>query len=93
MILSASKHDALAGSRFGWGLVKDAELAESMNDVNKAIVYTIPEDAVLRTYNTMSSIISKCDVGDLLLLYLFPSLFESQSLINKNYTACMHWLI
>ena len=60
MIFSASKHDALAGSRFGWGLVKDVELAKSMNDVNEAIVYTMPEDAVLRTYNTMSSILSKC---------------------------------
>ncbi|XP_065896729.1 uncharacterized protein [Dysidea avara] len=59
MIFSASKHDALAGSRFGWGLVKDVELAKSMNDVNEAIVYTMPEDAVLRTYNTMSSILKE----------------------------------
>jgi len=62
MIFSASKHDALAGSRFGWGLVKDAELAKNMNDVNEAIVFSIPEDAMLRTYNTMNSIISKCGV-------------------------------
>jgi len=60
MIFSASKHDALAGSRFGWGLVKDAELAKSINDINSALIFTIPEDAVLRTYNTMTSVISKC---------------------------------
>ena len=71
MIFSASKHDALAGSRFGWGLVKDVELAKSMNDVNEAIVYTMPEDAVLRTYNTMSSILSKCTMGGSGVLYSF----------------------
>ena len=60
MIFSASKHDALAGSRFGWGVVKDAELAKSINDINSALIFTIPEDAVLRTYNTMTSVISKC---------------------------------
>ena len=60
MIFSASKHCGLAGTRFGWGLVKDAELAHSIMGVNFGLLITSPEDSMLRVYNTISSVLSEC---------------------------------
>lgn len=59
MIFSASKHCGLAGTRFGWGLFKDKELA---NQVYEIMIYTmaaLPEDSMLRTFNTIDQVLSK----------------------------------
>jgi len=60
MIFSASKHCGLAGTRFGWGLVKDATMANSIMGVDYGVLVTPPEDSMLRAYNTISSVISEC---------------------------------
>jgi len=62
MIFSASKHCGLAGTRFGWGLIKDAELASSMMEVDLSVLIAPPEDSMLRAYNTISSVLSECSI-------------------------------
>ena len=56
---SSSKHDGLAGSRFGWALVKDADLAHSMQQLISAIAYCVPVDTELRVLTSLQTILSK----------------------------------
>ena len=59
MIFSASKHCGLAGTRFGWGLFKDATLADQTNEVKYGTIVAVSEDSMLRTYNTISHVLGK----------------------------------
>ena len=59
MIFSASKHCGLAGTRFGWGLFKDATLADQVDEIKYGTIVAVPEDSMLRTYNTISHVLSK----------------------------------
>ena len=59
MIFSASKHCGLAGTRFGWGLYRNKELANQISKIVDETMYSIPEDSMLRTYNTINQVLSK----------------------------------
>ena len=47
MIFSASKHCGLAGTHFGWGLFKDATLADQVDDVKYGTIVAVSEDSML----------------------------------------------
>ena len=55
----SSKHDGLAGTRFGWGLIKDSKLAQRMWAVVSAITLSTSIDIELRVLNSMRAILSK----------------------------------
>ena len=55
----SSKHDGLAGTRFGWGLVKDAKLADDMLKAIMAISLSSSVDIELRVLNSMQAILSE----------------------------------
>jgi len=59
MIFSASKHCGLAGTRFGWGLFKDAKLADQVDEIIFGTIIAVSEDSMLRTYNTINQVLSK----------------------------------
>ena len=59
LISVSSKHDGLAGTRFGWGLVKDSQLAQKMWSVVSAITLSTSVDIELRVLNSMQAILSK----------------------------------
>ena len=63
MIFSASKHCGLAGTRYGWGLFKDATLAEQVNEIKFGTIIAVSEDSMLRAYNTISSVLGKHAAG------------------------------
>ena len=56
----SSKHDGLAGTRFGWGLVKDKDLAQRMFSVVSAITLALSADIELRILNSMQTILGEC---------------------------------
>ena len=60
--ICSSKHDGLAGTRFGWGLVKDANLAGDMLSAIIAISLSSSVDIELRVLNSMQAILSESDV-------------------------------
>lgn len=57
--MSSSKHDGLAGTRFGWGLVRDAELAKKMWTAVMAVSLSSSVDIELRVMNSMQAILSE----------------------------------
>lgn len=59
MIFSASKHCGLAGTRFGWGLFRDATLADQVNNIVFGTIAAVSEDSMLRAYNTISQVLGK----------------------------------
>ena len=70
MIFSASKHCGLAGTRFGWGLFKDATLADQVDDVKYGTIVAVSEDSMLRTYNTISHVLGKHAAITTAIIYL-----------------------
>lgn len=68
----SSKHDGLAGSRFGWALVKDPQLAQAMMEVTATIVASLSVDIELRILTSLQAILSKnmlphaCEMGECL---------------------------
>ena len=58
-LLSSSKHDGLAGSRFGWALVRDADLASSMWGVVYSMTIGVSVDIEMRVLTSMEAILSK----------------------------------
>ena len=59
MIFSSSKHDGLAGSRFGWGLIKNNDLANDTKQVIRSFVLSLSVDAQLRVLTSQDSIMSE----------------------------------
>ena len=59
MIFSATKHDGLGGTRFGWGLYRDKELASQISEIVLKTIVAVSEDSMLRTYNTINQVLSK----------------------------------
>ena len=55
----SSKHDGLAGTRFGWALVKDKDLAQRMFTIVDAITLSVSADIELRILNSMQTILSE----------------------------------
>ena len=70
MIFSASKHCGLAGTRFGWGLFKDATLANQIIEIKFGTIIAVPEDSMLRAYNTISSVLGKHAVDTVYIMTL-----------------------
>ena len=56
---SSSKHDGLAGTRFGWGLIKDMDLATRMSVTLDIVVLGLSVDAELRVLTSLQTILSK----------------------------------
>lgn len=59
MIFSSSKHGGLAGTRFGWGLIKNDELIQHLSEIIYGTIFSVSEDSMLRVYNTIGQILSK----------------------------------
>ena len=59
MIFSASKHCGLAGTRFGWGLFRNQELANQITKIVTGTIVAVSEDSMLRAYNTINQVLSK----------------------------------
>lgn len=57
LLLSSSKHDGLAGTRFGWALVKDEALAKNMSDMASQMILSSSVDIELRVLTSMQSIL------------------------------------
>ena len=57
--LHSSKHGGFAGSRFGWALVKDAELASSMWNIASSMILSLSVDIELRILTAMQAVLSK----------------------------------
>lgn len=57
--ICSSKHGGFAGSRFGWALVKDSELALSMWNVASSMVLSLSVDIELRILTAMQAVLSK----------------------------------
>ena len=55
----SSKHDGLAGTRFGWGLVKDSQLAKKMLSTVMAVSLSSSVDIELRVMNSMKAILGE----------------------------------
>ena len=62
MIFSATKQCGLAGTRFGWALLRDKELANQISEILAGTMVSVSEDAMLRAYNTISQILSKLGI-------------------------------
>ena len=59
MIFSATKHCGLAGTRFGWALFRDKELADQISEILIGTMVAVSEDSMLRAYNTINQVLSK----------------------------------
>ena len=60
----SSKHEGLAGSRFGWGLFRDAGLAHKVSAAVDTLVLGLSVDAELRVLSSLQAILSEfppCD--------------------------------
>ena len=57
--LSSSKHDGLAGSRFGWGLIKDVDLATRMSAALEKLVLSLSVDNQLRVLTNLEFVLSE----------------------------------
>ena len=55
----SSKHDGLAGSRFGWGLYEDPMLALNVTAVIDTLVLGLSIDVELRVLASMQAILGK----------------------------------
>ena len=55
----SSKHDGLAGTRFGWALVKDKDLAQRMRSIVRNIALSLSADIELRILNSMKTIVGE----------------------------------
>lgn len=55
----SSKHGGLAGTRFGWGLVKDKDLAVDMLKVVSGIMLDYSIDVQLRVLNGLQAVLGK----------------------------------
>ena len=53
----SSKHEGLAGTRFGWGLYRDATLAQSVANVVDALVLGVSIDVELRVLAALQAIL------------------------------------
>ena len=53
--INSSKNDGLAGTRFGWGLVRNPILADSMSDVASSIVIAQSADIELRVLSSLET--------------------------------------
>ena len=58
-VINSSKNDGLAGTRFGWGLVRDSILADSMSDVASSVVIAQSADIELRVLSSLETTLSK----------------------------------
>lgn len=59
MIFSSSKHEGLAGSRFGWGLYENTELAENVAEVVDILTLGLSIDVELRVLASIQAIIGE----------------------------------
>lgn len=59
MVFSSSKHEGLAGSRFGWGLFRDAGLAHKVSAAVDTLVLGLSVDAELRVLSSLQAILSE----------------------------------
>lgn len=57
----SSKHDGLAGTRFGWGLYEDSDLAMNVASVIDTIVLGLSIDVELRILASLQAILGKVD--------------------------------
>lgn len=57
----SSKHDGLAGTRFGWGLYEDSDLAMNVAAVIDTIVLGLSIDVELRVLASLQAILGKVD--------------------------------
>lgn len=53
----SSKHEGLAGSRFGWGLYENTELAENVAEVVDILTLGLSIDVELRVLASIQAII------------------------------------
>ncbi|XP_064387369.1 uncharacterized protein LOC135335756 [Halichondria panicea] len=61
MVFSSSKHGGLAGTRFGWGLVKDKDLAVGMLQVVDGIMLDFSIDVQLRVLNGLQVVLEEAN--------------------------------
>jgi aspartate/methionine/tyrosine aminotransferase len=59
MIFSSSKHEGLAGTRFGWGLYEDLDLAQGVATVIDSLVLGLSIDVELRVLASIQAIIGE----------------------------------
>ncbi|CAI8010915.1 Tryptophan aminotransferase-related protein 3 [Geodia barretti] len=57
MIFSSSKHEGLAGTRFGWGLYQDSVLAQNVAQVVNVLTLGLSVDVQLRVLASIQAII------------------------------------
>ena len=58
--MCSSKHDGLAGTRFGWGLIKDAELVKRVTTTVEKMVLSFSVDIQLRVLSSLQTVLSEC---------------------------------
>ncbi len=59
LFVTSSKQDGLAGTRFGWGLVKDRGMAQRMMSIMAGVMLSVSVDIELRIINSMQAILGK----------------------------------
>ena len=58
-VFHSSKHEGLAGSRFGWGLFSDVGLALRVSAAVNDLVLGLSVDAELRVLSSLQAILSE----------------------------------
>ena len=66
----SSKHNCLGGTRFGWSLIKDLDLAKRVWAEVGLVMNSISIDVELRVLHSLHSIVSKSAVYHKLILYV-----------------------
>jgi len=59
MVFSSSKHDGLAGTRFGWGLYQDPKLASGVAHTVASLMLGLSVDVQLRVLSSLQVVLSK----------------------------------
>ena len=57
VVYFSSKHEGLAGTRFGWGLYEDSQLSQRVASVIEALVLGLSIDAELRVLASLDAIL------------------------------------
>ena len=59
VVYFSSKHEGLAGTRFGWGLYEDSQLSQRVASVIEALVLGLSIDAELRVLASLDAILGR----------------------------------
>lgn len=85
--LYSSKHEGLAGTRFGWGLYQDSSLAQKVASVIDIFVLGVSVDVELRVLASLQAILSNVYTYTVHVLFC---LWHSLCSLALNQNTCFH---